>query len=305
MCEAICQQQEQTYNTYDTNYQKVGEFHLVFGHPMKSEPQLTIFDDNYKLVEFRLSQIEEELNELKEAVEKEDFVECIDAVCDLMYFVYGTYHVFGVNFDDLTPKPKVRLFESPVNNTKVFENDISPFQMQISMLSQVLSLLTLSCEEHDFDSAITYLAKLEALCHTAGSLLGVNIDECFTEVHRSNMTKVCVSEEEAQETVQNYKTDTRYAEPDYRKSETTRYWVVYDKATSKILKSVKFELPKLADVIGLKIEVPEVVESCVNQCDPVAEQYHKVPTFAMTEVEVVVETEPEVQENDLPVIELN
>ena len=277
-----------TVTIYETNYQKVGEFHLVFGHPMNSEPQEKIFEENYKLVEFRLSQIEEELNELKEAVDKEDFIECLDAICDLMYFVYGTYHVFGVNFDTFEPKPKISTFESPINNTKLFMNDISALQRQISMLSQVLSLLTLSCEEHDFGGALTYLAKLEALCHSLGSLFGVNINDCFTEVHRSNMTKVCSTESEALETVENYKAnDARYAEPNYRKSDTTKYWVVYDKATSKILKSVKFELPKLANVVNLQNKVVDVVESSDS------ENCHIVPTFEKN------------TDDDLPVVELN
>lgn len=233
-----------------TNYDQVGEFHLVFGHPINAIPQTNIFDENPKIVEFRLSQIKEELDEFNDAVKKRDYIECIDAICDLMYFVYGTFHVFGVNFDNLE-KPKYKIIDSPENNVTVFTVDRVTLNIQHSMLIQAYSLLELSCEEKNFEETCKCLVKIELLCHTMGTLYGVNIDKCFSEVHRSNMTKVCVTEEEAQLTVESYKNDTRYSEPNYRKSETTKYWVVYDNATSKILKSVNFELPKIASVIGL------------------------------------------------------
>lgn len=261
-------------SSFNTNFEKVGEFHLVFGHPMKTEPQTNVFEEDPKLVEFRLSQVEEELNELKDAISNDDFVECLDAICDLMYFVYGTFHVFGVNFDE-QPKQKIRTFDSPKNYTDLFKNDLSGLTRQVSMLEQHFSCLQTSCEEKDFEMTVSYLSKLEAQCHSLGNFFGVDIDVCFSEVHRSNMTKVCLTEEVAQETVESYlktkqmrdielesaTTDEEkktindkykvYSEPSYRKSETTIYWVVYDKATSKILKSVKFELPKLAEVIDL------------------------------------------------------
>jgi predicted HAD superfamily Cof-like phosphohydrolase len=258
-----------------TNYELVREFHVVFGHPANTEPQTNVFIENDKLVKFRLSQIEEEMTELKTAVTNKDFIECLDAICDLMYFVYGSFLVFGVNFDTLKEKQKIRLFDdSPKNNSNIFKNDPTGLQRQLDKLEQLFSLLTLSCEENDFNSMICYLAKLEAQCNTLGSLFGVDIQTCFSEVHRSNMTKVCLDEQIAQKTVDSY-IDTKnlrntelesattdeekstinekykvYNEPAYRKSDTTKYWVVYDIATSKILKSVNFELPKIARVIG-------------------------------------------------------
>lgn len=286
--------------TFDTNFEKVGEFHIMFNHPIQSEPQLGIFDENPKLVEFRLSQIEEELEELKQAIDKKDYIECIDAICDLMYFVYGTFHVFGVDFDAYQPKPKIRIFDCPINNVNMFRNEISAIHSQVTMLTQILSLVTVCCEEKNFSETIKYLVKLESVCHTFGTILGVDINDCFSEVHRSNMTKLCTSEEQAQRTVQQYikqreerdialanatsdeerqkiNIDMKaYEDPMYRQhAEISKYWIVFDNATTKILKSVDWDTPHLADIIHLVInektptieDVEDVNEKSVEEND--------------------------------------
>jgi predicted HAD superfamily Cof-like phosphohydrolase len=43
--------------------------------------------------------IEEELNELKEAIANDDLVEVADALADLLYVVYGAGAAFGINLD--------------------------------------------------------------------------------------------------------------------------------------------------------------------------------------------------------------
>lgn len=259
-----------------TNYEQVYEFHKMFGHPIALEPQLNIFDENPELVQFRISQIEEEFAELNTALEKKDFIECIDAICDLMYFVYGSFLAFGLNFDAYEPKPKVRNFNCPQNNIDIFKTDTSGLQTQMSMLTQALSLISLSAEEKNFAYMIKFFAKLEAVCRSIATLLGVDINVCFAEVHRSNMTKLCLTEEIATRTVADYvqKKITRdtllegvndentrakimeeykaYDDPDFR-YDGVKYWIVYDKATTKILKSIDFEKPRLASVIGLDL----------------------------------------------------
>jgi hypothetical protein len=51
------------------------------------------------------------------------------------------------------------------------------------------------------------------------------------------MSKLCISEEEAIATVEKYKkNDDRYDTPSYREAEG--YWVIYNKSTGKILKSM-------------------------------------------------------------------
>jgi len=47
----------------------------------------------------RVDLIEEELNELKEAIANEDLIEVADALADLLYVVYGAGGAFGINLD--------------------------------------------------------------------------------------------------------------------------------------------------------------------------------------------------------------
>ena len=87
-------------------------------------------------------------------------------------------------------------------------------------------------------------------CYDISSYLNIDINKCFVEVHRLNMTKVCPTEDEAIETVKWYKqNEHRYESPSYRKSVNPKYWVVFDEKTSKILKSIKYEKPNLGQFI--------------------------------------------------------
>jgi hypothetical protein len=69
---------------------------------------------------------------------------------------------------------------------------------------------------------------------------GVHADIAFELVHKSNMSKLCKTEEEAIETVESYKKDSRYDSPAYRLSDDGKHYVVYNQSTSKILKSINY-----------------------------------------------------------------
>jgi len=147
-----------------TNFKKVAnEFNDAFGVITNISPQHCLFDTDQKLVQYRLSLINEEVDELKDAISKKDLNETIDALTDILYVVYGAYTAFGVD-----------------------------------------------------------------------------ADKAFDLVHKSNMSKLCKTEEEAIKTVESYKNDSRYDSPSYRLSPDGSYYVVYNKSTNKILKSIEY-----------------------------------------------------------------
>ena len=43
--------------------------------------------------------IKEELNELKDAIDKKDIKEVADALTDILYVTYGAGHAFGIDLD--------------------------------------------------------------------------------------------------------------------------------------------------------------------------------------------------------------
>ena len=78
-----------------TNFEKVGLFMKTFGQEVKVKPGFS----SEKINKLRVDLIEEELEELKEAVNKKDLKEAIDALTDILYVTYGAGHAFGVNLD--------------------------------------------------------------------------------------------------------------------------------------------------------------------------------------------------------------
>ena len=78
-----------------TNFEKVGKFMKTFGQEVKSKSSLS----SEKINSLRVSLIEEELEELKQAIKEKNLLEVADALTDLLYVTYGAGHAFGINLD--------------------------------------------------------------------------------------------------------------------------------------------------------------------------------------------------------------
>ncbi|WP_136444040.1 nucleoside triphosphate pyrophosphohydrolase family protein [Pacificoceanicola onchidii] len=70
----------------------VRAWHEAFEVPIKDSPVLP--EDR---VQMRLAILEEEVAELREAVEAGDMVEVLDALCDIQYVLDGTFLEFGMH----------------------------------------------------------------------------------------------------------------------------------------------------------------------------------------------------------------
>lgn len=152
------------------NYIKmVEEFHKTFGAPVLETPQIP----SKERCDLRINLMQEELNEIKEAIENNDFVEISDGLCDLMYVLVGSILEFG---------------------------------------------------------------------------MGEKFNQIFNEVHRSNMSKACSSQQEAIETLLHYKqkdgTEGYYKEVDGK-------WLVYRSSDDKILKSINYSPADLKNINGV------------------------------------------------------
>ena len=78
-----------------TNFQKVKTFMQTFGQEVKSKPSFS----TEKINQLRYNLIYEELEELKQAIEKKDLLEVADALTDILYVAYGAGHAFGIDLD--------------------------------------------------------------------------------------------------------------------------------------------------------------------------------------------------------------
>lgn len=214
-------------NAHLSNFNKVADFHRTSGHPVLLSPSAEHL--NKKMLNARYSFIEEEVNELVNAWNSDDVVEQIDAICDIMYFAYGTFLTTSAVFNH-----KLVVESSP--NSEFEFTDAEDFKNYLEILRFSFNSFDLDAIEH---SLHTLLHMCYIFAHT--HFPGVDIDDCFAEVHNSNMSKFCDIEQDAIDTCAHYE----------RSSRTTNYrlvngrFVVFDVATDKILKNVNWRTPNL------------------------------------------------------------
>lgn len=95
--------------SFRTSYDMVREFHEAFGHPAEPTPTLA----NQQRKQLRLDLIEEEWNELQEAVRDNNLIAIADALGDLDYVINGMALEYGI------PLPKVTAEIHRSNMTKL------------------------------------------------------------------------------------------------------------------------------------------------------------------------------------------
>lgn len=78
-----------------TNFERVREFHNTYKCVINESPTIPDIDT----IEVRFRLIEEELDEVVEAIIEEDFEAIAKELADLLYVVYGTGHNFGIDLD--------------------------------------------------------------------------------------------------------------------------------------------------------------------------------------------------------------
>lgn len=234
-----------------TKFQQVGVFHETFGHPINTTPQPTIFRDDPKLAQLRLDLIVEEYKELYDAYKTRNFIEMVDAICDILYVCYGALHVMGINYDTQNIGQPMIYSVTQYPHIDVFENSQDHLYDEMDMIKGSVTELQIHFKDLNNDDAfyniVNSINKIISYCITLSTLLGVDIDKCFAEVQRSNMSKCCTTEEEAIMSVEKY--SNQGIETNYRRSPNGEYWVIYNTKTNKILKSINFQQPDLKSII--------------------------------------------------------
>ena len=78
-----------------SNFEDVKKFMKTFGQKVITKPQ---FPDE-KTMNLRFDLIQEELNELKQAMNTKDLKEIADALTDILYVTYGAGYAYGIDLD--------------------------------------------------------------------------------------------------------------------------------------------------------------------------------------------------------------
>ena len=121
--------------------------------------------------------------------------------------------------------------------------------LRVELISEELKELAEAIKDNDLTEVADALCDIQYVL--SGAILefgmGDKFKELFDEVQRSNMSKACVSEQEAQATVDHY-TNNRQT-PCYYK-EIDGKWLVYRTADEKTLKSINYSPADLKSILN-------------------------------------------------------
>ena len=78
-----------------SNFDDVKTFMQTFGQEIKIKAEFP----EEKIVKLRYNLIQEELNELQNAIKTKDLKEIADALTDILYVTYGAGHAYGIDLD--------------------------------------------------------------------------------------------------------------------------------------------------------------------------------------------------------------
>ena len=79
-----------------TPFRSVGAFHIAFGLPVRERPTADIPAEEARL---RQALLDEEVDELRDAVREGDVIAVADALADIVYIACGTAHAYGIDLD--------------------------------------------------------------------------------------------------------------------------------------------------------------------------------------------------------------
>ncbi len=250
-----------------TPYEKVCDFNKAFDYKIYSIHEGNPLDLYPKDAKYRYDLIHEEgVVELGTAFKNNDRVETMDGIADLLYVLYGACYTYNLNPDKMINS----LFGSynkfyEESKVHVFNNDISSNEYYESLLNSISELKNCLLESKNMIELYVILVKTIIKTYEFGFNLRININKVFDIVHSSNMSKLCKTEEEANETVLSYENKyiiykescdkygvesseaksvySPYDSPYYYKSGD--YWLVKNKSTGKALKSINYTAVQL------------------------------------------------------------
>merc|ERR1719271_977434 len=146
-----------------------------------------------------------------------------------------------------------KVFDKP--QMDIFDADPKTVDLRLKLIKEEVQELADAMKEKDMVETIDALGDILYVVYGAGGAFGINLDQAFDLIHKSNMTKLCKTEEEAKETVEwykkNYTPDGKYPydKPEYRLSPDGKYFVPFNASTGKILKSVNYSPVKFDSIL--------------------------------------------------------
>ena len=259
-----------------SNFEKICEFHKEFGLPVSNGVNQMFLHD-FKTVSLRVKLIQEEFDEL---CNSKTIIDELDAIGDLLYVVYGAGACFGFDMDKEFDEYYQKHLESqrkPYDHNSIFLTNfqktciICPQCNVKNIIEQLLEHRPITpksvccCDLINFDALIkqfatsillcdankvkTILVKMLSSLSIVGFVCKYDIDKLFSVIHISNMSKLCITEREAIDTIVWYvkNQSERYTQPKYTHMPNGSMCVVFDDATGKRLKSIHYSPPNIIE----------------------------------------------------------
>lgn len=137
----------------------------------------------------------------------------------------------------------------------LFTKDPKLVRLKIDLITEEVNELVEAVRRSDLVETVDALADILYVVYGAGIAFGVDMDKAFELVHGSNMSKLCKTEHEAQQTVAWYQKQFKekklsYDTPVYKKSECGNRYIVLNGSTGKILKSIGYHPLDLEPVLN-------------------------------------------------------
>ena len=166
----------------------------------------------------------------------------------------------------ITPKQLLSNFQKVVQFNKafgvktnitpqldIFDTDPKFVESRLALIRDEFNETVEAIKNKDFTEMTDGLMDLLVVTYGMCANLGIDADKCLEIVNKSNLSKLCDTEDIAIQSVKCYQQEIpqRYDSPTYRKSDCGNYWVVYNSSTSKILKSYKYTPANFTSVLKL------------------------------------------------------
>ena len=136
--------------------------------------------------------------------------------------------------------------------TDITRTDKTTIGLRLALIKEEVKELEEAIKNDDFTEIIDALCDILYVTYGAGGSIGVDLDHEFDVVHDSNMSKACVSESEADQTIQYYKNNPQlgYDSPSKRKKGDK--WIIFNSNTGKVLKNINYTAANLTNPRSIK-----------------------------------------------------
>lgn len=141
-----------------------------------------------------------------------------------------------------------KTFKHPIHETPVIPAE-DRCKLRVALLAEELRELEAAIKDRDIVEVADALCDIQYVL--SGAILEFGLADSFArlfeEVQRSNMSKACKTEAEAEQTVAHYR-DKDGTECYYRREGDN--WLVYRKSDNKTIKSVGYSPADLKRILG-------------------------------------------------------